>query len=31
LVRTPKNIAKLMELREIISARLRDPLKRGKR
>jgi len=31
LVRTPKNIAKLAELKEIISARLREPLKRGKR
>ena len=32
LVKTPKTIAKMIELREIISARLREPLKRkGKR
>jgi len=31
LVKTPRNIAKLTELRNILEARFRQPLKRGRR
>jgi len=31
LVKTPRNIAKLTELRNILEARLKEPLKRGRR